>query len=55
VSDGDVFYSDSHGRSELTFPNDTTVCLNDKTKVQVDGIKGNLTSLFVNSGIARVQ
>lgn len=55
VSDGDVLYSDTQGRSELTFPNDTTVRLNDKTKVQVDGVKGNLTSLFVNSGIARVQ
>ena len=55
VSDGDVLYSDTQGRSELTFPNDTTVRLNDKTKVQVDALKGNLTSLFVNSGIARLQ
>ena len=55
VSDGDVLYSDTQGRSELTFPNDTTVRLNDKTKVQVDSVKGNLTSLFVNSGIARIQ
>jgi DNA segregation ATPase FtsK/SpoIIIE-like protein len=55
VSDGDVLYSDTQGRSELTFPNDTTVRLNDKTKMQVDSVKGNLTSLFVNSGIARIQ
>ncbi len=55
VSDGDVLYSDTQGRSELTFPNDTTVRLNDKTKIQVDSVKGNTTALFVNSGIARVQ
>ena len=39
VSDGDVLYSDTQGRSELTFPNDTTVRLNDKTKIQVDASK----------------
>jgi hypothetical protein len=55
VSDGDVLYSDTQGRSELTFPNDTTVRLNDKTKIQIDSVKGNTTALFVNSGIARVQ
>jgi len=55
VSDGDVLYSDTQGRSELTFPNDTTVRLNDKTKIQVDSVKGNLIALFVNSGIARLQ
>jgi DNA segregation ATPase FtsK/SpoIIIE-like protein len=55
VGDGDVLYSDSQGRSELTFPNDTKVRLNDKTKVQLDGLKGNSTALFVNSGIARIQ
>jgi DNA segregation ATPase FtsK/SpoIIIE-like protein len=55
VADGDVLYSDSQGRSELAFPNDTTIRLNDKTKVQLDALKGNSTALFVNSGIARVQ
>jgi hypothetical protein len=55
VSDGDVLYSDVQGRSELTFPNDTKVRLNDKTKVQLDGLKGNSTALFVDSGIARIQ
>lgn len=55
VSDGDVLYSDAQGRSELTFPNDTKIRLNDKTKIQLDGVKGNSTSLFVNSGIARIQ
>jgi DNA segregation ATPase FtsK/SpoIIIE-like protein len=55
VSDGDVLYSDTQGRSELTFPNDTTLRLNDKTKIQLDSVKGNLVALFVNSGIARVQ
>jgi DNA segregation ATPase FtsK/SpoIIIE-like protein len=55
VSDGDVLYSDAQGRSELTFPNDTKIRLNDKTKIQLDGVKGNSTSLFVNSGITRIQ
>jgi DNA segregation ATPase FtsK/SpoIIIE-like protein len=55
VSDGDVLYSDAQGRSELTFPNDTKIRLNDKTKIQLDGVKGNSTALFVNSGIARIQ
>jgi DNA segregation ATPase FtsK/SpoIIIE-like protein len=55
VGDGDVLYSDVQGRSELTFPNDTKIRLNDKTKIQLDGVKGNLTSLFVNSGVARIQ
>jgi len=55
VADGDVLYSDAQGRSEITFPNDTKVRLNDKTKIQLDGVKGNSTSLFVNSGIARIQ
>jgi hypothetical protein len=55
VSDGDILYSDSQGRSELTFPNDTKVRLNDKTKIQLDSVKGSSTSMFVNSGIARIQ
>jgi hypothetical protein len=46
VGDGDVLYSDVQGRSELTFPNDTKIRLNDKTKTQLDGDKGNLTSLL---------
>ncbi len=53
VSDGDILYSDAQGRSELTFPNDTKIRLNDKTKVQLDGLTGTSTALFVNSGIAR--
>ena len=55
VADGDVLYSDSQGRSELSFPNDTKIRLNDKTKVQLDALRGNSTTLFVDSGIARVQ
>jgi DNA segregation ATPase FtsK/SpoIIIE-like protein len=55
VGDGDILYSDVQGRSELTFPNDTKLRLNDKTKIQLDGVNGNLTSLFVNSGVARIQ
>jgi DNA segregation ATPase FtsK/SpoIIIE-like protein len=55
VGDGDVLYSDVQGRSELTFPNDTKIRLNDKTKIQLDGVKGNQTSLFLNSGVARIQ
>jgi len=55
VGDGDILYSDVQGRSELTFPNDTKIRLNDKTKIQLDGVNGNLTSLFVNSGVARIQ
>jgi hypothetical protein len=46
VGDGDVLYSDVQGRSEVTFPNDTKIRLNDKTKIQLDGDKGNLTSLL---------
>jgi hypothetical protein len=55
VGDGDVFYSEVQGRSELTFPNDTKIRLNDNTKIQIDGIKENLTSVYVNSGVARIQ
>jgi hypothetical protein len=55
VGDGDVLYSDVQGRSELIFPNDTKIRLNDKTKIQLDGVRGNLTSLFLNSGVARIQ
>jgi hypothetical protein len=55
VGDGDVFYSDVQGRSELTFPNDTKIRLNDNTKIQIDGVKETLTSVYVNSGIARIQ
>jgi len=55
VVDGDVLYSDVQGRSELTFPNDTKVRINDKTKVQLDGVTGNQTALFVSSGVARIQ
>jgi hypothetical protein len=55
VGDGDVFYSDTQGRSELTFPNDTKIRINDKTKIKIDGVKENLTSVYVNSGAARIQ
>jgi hypothetical protein len=55
VADGDVFYSDTQGRSELTFPNDTKIRINDKSKIQIDGVKENLTSVYVNSGTARIQ
>ncbi len=55
VGDGDVFYSDTQGRSELTFPNDTKIRLNDESKIQIDGVKENLTSVYVNSGTARIQ
>ena len=55
VGDGDVFYSDTQGRSELTFPNDTKIRINDKSKIQIDGVKENLTSVYVNSGTARIQ
>jgi hypothetical protein len=53
VADGDVLYTDVQGRSELTFPNDTRIRLNDKTKIQLDQVKSNLTSAYVNSGVAR--
>jgi hypothetical protein len=55
VGDGDVLYSDVQGRSELTFPNDTKIRINDKTKIKIDGVKENLTSVYVNSGVARIQ
>jgi len=55
VGDGDVFYSDTQGRSELTFPNDTKIRLNDNTKIQIDGVKEKITSVYVNSGVARIQ
>lgn len=55
VIDGDVFYSDTPGRSEFTFPNDSKIRLNDQTKIQIDGIKENLTAVYVNSGVARIQ
>ena len=55
VGDGDVLYSDVQGRSELTFPNDTKIRINDKTKIKIDGVKENLTSVYVNSGAARIQ
>ena len=55
VGDGDVLYSDVQGRSELTFPNDSKIRINDKTKIKIDGVKENLTSVYVNSGIARIQ
>jgi hypothetical protein len=55
VGDGDILYSDTQGRSEFTFPNDTKIRINDKSKIQMDDLKANSTALFVNSGIARVQ
>lgn len=55
VRGGDVLYSDVQGKTELTFPNDTKVRLNDTTKIQLDALKGNLTSVYLNSGVARVQ
>lgn len=55
VADGDVLYSDVQGRSEVTFPNDTKVRINDKTKIQLDGVTGNQTAMFVNSGAARIK
>ena len=55
VGDGDVLYSDVQGRSEFTFPNDSKIRINDKTKIKIDGVKENLTSVYVNSGIARIQ
>jgi len=55
VGDGDVLYSDTQGRSELTFPNDTKIRINDNSKIQIDGVKETLTSVYVNSGVARIQ
>src|SRR5262245_31405845 len=55
VGDGDIFYSDTQGRSEVTFPNDSKIRINDKSKIQFDQVKSNQTSVFVNSGVARIQ
>jgi len=55
VTAGDVLYSAVQGRSEITFPNDTQVRLNDNSKIQLDSVKGNLTSVYVHSGAVRIQ
>src|SRR5262245_23341030 len=39
VGDGDIFYSDTHGRSDVTFPNDSKIRINDKSKIQFDQVK----------------
>jgi hypothetical protein len=54
VEQGDVIYSAAEGRSELTIPNETKVRLNDNTKLQLDGLKADLTSVYVKSGTMRM-
>lgn len=54
VGPKDVFYSDTAGRAELSFPNRTLARLGPATQVEVVGMDQDLTDLFVASGQFRV-
>lgn len=55
VEEGDVLYSTVEGRSEVTIPNETRIRINDNTKIQLDGLKTDMTSVYVNSGTVRIR
>lgn len=50
VGPKDVFYSDTAGRAEISFPNRTLARLGPTTQVEVVGLDQDVTDLFVASG-----